>query len=171
MLPLLTSLSCTPAVVTPPRPPVMVSPVLAVTELKLSAVDAVKAFCFAAIADITLLPATVNEPFNTAAPSTWSSRVAETSRALMSPVHVTLVNASWVLASMVVPPPALATAFITLVPATYRGPPITALPEHKMEPETSKDGALTARRNVAEFGPSPSSTVPLESERLRVCAA
>ena len=137
MLLLLESLNIAPLVDTPPRPPVMVILLFVVTELKLSVVDAVTAAYFEARAVNTLVPPTVNEPVNTAAPSTWSSPIAETSRALMSPVHVTLVNASWVLASMVVPPPALAIAFITLVPATYRGPPITALTEHKMEPETS----------------------------------
>ena len=77
--------------------------------------------------------------------------------------------ASWVFASMVLHPPALAIAVMILVPATYRGPPMTALPLHRMLPLTSKEGMLTPRRNVAELGASPSSTVPASSERLRFC--
>ncbi len=50
MVPGLASRSCAPPVDTPPRPPVMVIPVLAVTELKFNNVDAVTAACFEASA-------------------------------------------------------------------------------------------------------------------------
>ena len=56
MPPLLTSRSCALAVGAPPRPPVVVTPLLAITELKFNAVDAVNTFCFAAIARWFLQP-------------------------------------------------------------------------------------------------------------------
>ena len=127
MLPVLASRSTAPADGTPPRPPVMTIPLLAETEATLNAVDAVSAFCFAPIADSKSTPPTVKVPFKTVLPSQCSSRVAVMSRALMSPVHATLLTASWVLASMVVPPPALAVASAMFTPARYRGLPISAL--------------------------------------------
>ena len=108
LLLVLTTLSSAPLVDTPPRPPVMVIPVLAVTELKLTAEDVVSAFCFAPI------------------------------------------------------------VVITSCPPTYRGPPMMALLEHKIEPLQSNDGALMDRKNVAEALSNVSRTRPFGSESCKL---
>ena len=46
-----------------------------------------------------------------------------------------------------------------------------ALCEHKIEPDTSSEGALIPRRNDEAVGVSSRSTVPEASERLRLCPA
>ena len=88
----------------------------------------------------------------------------------MSPLAVTLATESWVFAFME-EEPAAAIADITLVPATHSGPPTRALPLTSALPDTSIDGALTVRRNVAASLDNPSCTTPAESESWRFCPA
>ena len=65
-----TTRSCAPLVDTPDLPPVMVMPVEACTVATLTADDELSVDCFPLRAVMTLVPATVNVPFSTAAPST-----------------------------------------------------------------------------------------------------
>ena len=64
----------------------------------------------------------------------------------MSPVQVTLATESCEDLPMM---GILAIAAATLIDPIYNGPPKIALPEHKIEPDTSSEGALTVRKNVA----------------------
>ena len=80
LLLLLTTLSCAPLVATAPRPPVTVMPVLAATVATDTADVVVSEACFPLRVVMTLTPPQVKLPFSMAAPSTWSSRVAMTSR-------------------------------------------------------------------------------------------
>ena len=67
-----------------------------VTEATLKAVVIVSVFCFELRVVMMLTPPTVSVPFSTAAPSTWSSRVATTSRPWTSPEHVIAATESCV---------------------------------------------------------------------------
>ena len=86
----------------------------------------------------------------------------------MSPVQVTLATESCEDVPMM---GILAIAAATLVDPIYNGPPKRALPEHKIEPDTSSEGALTVRKNVAASLASPSCTTPAESDNWRLCPA
>ena len=125
----LTTLSCAPLVDTPPRPPVIVMPVLAATVATLTPDVVVSAVCFAAREFNTFVPATVSVPlivafpatvsveFSTAALSACNSRVAITSRPWMFAVHVTLAIESCVV-ELIDAPAFAAIVVIMSTPAT-----------------------------------------------------